>query len=126
MEPRKNLQDLSSQNPCKNGGLLLHLVIYHDFHGLKLPYLLFISKIIIHEIRLCKEKHMLTNYFSCYKLNKTSTHPPFQEEKNSPKLKDCQIFYVISFGVLKHWCLLISKRKKVIFLIFLHMHSGNS
>ena len=36
---------------------------------------------------------MLTNYFSCYKLNMTST--PFQEEKNSPKLKDCQIFYVI-------------------------------
>ena len=53
----------------------------------------FISEIIIHEIRLCKEKHMLTNYFSCYKLNKTST--PFQEETNSPKLKDCQIFYVI-------------------------------
>ena len=36
---------------------------------------------------------MLTNYFSCYKLNKTST--PFQEEKNSPKLKYCQIVYVI-------------------------------
>ena len=42
-------------------------------------------------MRLCKEKHMLTNYLSCYKLNKTST-PPFQEEKHSPKLKDCQIF----------------------------------
>ena len=36
---------------------------------------------------------MLTDYFSRYKLNKTST--TFQEEKNSPKLKDCQIFYVI-------------------------------
>ena len=22
-------------------------------------------------------------------------HPPFQEDKNFPKLKDCQIFYVI-------------------------------
>ena len=36
---------------------------------------------------------MLTDYFSCYKLNKTSN--PFHEEKKSPKLKHCQIFYVI-------------------------------
>ena len=36
---------------------------------------------------------MLTDYFSCYKLNKTSN--PFHEDKNSPKLKDCQIIYVI-------------------------------
>ena len=49
---------------------------------------------------------MLTDYFSCYKLNKTST--PFQEEKNSFKLKICQIFHVIRvLGYTK-----ISKRKK--------------
>ena len=36
---------------------------------------------------------MLTDYFSCYKLNNKST--PFQEEKNSQKLKDCKIFSVI-------------------------------
>ena len=35
-------------------------------------------------MRLCKEKHMLTDYFSCYKLNKAST--PFQEEKILPNL----------------------------------------
>ena len=60
----------------------------------------------------CKEKHMLTNYFSCYKLNNNST--PFQEEKNSPKFKDCQIFSVIkvlgysNFGVHK-----LRKEKKI-------------
>ena len=36
---------------------------------------------------------MLTDYFSCYSL--TTNPPPFQEEKNSSKLKDCQIFSVI-------------------------------
>ena len=36
---------------------------------------------------------MLTDYFSCYKLNNKSM--PFQEEKNSLKIKDCQIFVVI-------------------------------
>ena len=36
---------------------------------------------------------MLTDYFSCYKLNNTST--TFHEEKNSPKLKDRHIFNVI-------------------------------
>ena len=43
-------------------------------------YLFFISKINLHEIRLGKEKHMLTNYFSCYKLNKTSTPFPRREK----------------------------------------------
>ena len=60
---------------------------------------------------------MLTDYSSCYK------HPtPLQEEKNSPKTKDCQIVYVKkkSLGVFKHWCLLISKRKKYVFLFFTH------
>ena len=60
---------------------------FHDFHGLKLSYLVFMWT-IIKEMIQCKEKHMLTDYFSCYKLNNKST--PFQEEKNSPKLKDCQ------------------------------------
>ena len=36
---------------------------------------------------------MLTDYFSYYKLKNKST--PFQEEKNSPKLIDSQIFSVI-------------------------------
>ena len=39
MEPRKkNLQDLRDQNHCKHVGLVNHLAIYHDFHGLKLSY----------------------------------------------------------------------------------------
>ena len=69
-------------------------------------------------ITFCKEKHLLTDYFSRYKLNKTST--PFHEEKNSPKLRDCQFFSCNqSFGVFKHWCSLISERKKSnIFFIF--------
>ena len=37
---------------------------------------------------------MLTIYFSCYKLNYTST--TFHEEKNSLKLTDCQIVNVIN------------------------------
>ena len=41
---------------------------------------------------------MLMNYFSCYKLNNKST--PFEEEKNSQILKDCQIFIIIK--VLGH------------------------
>ena len=36
-----NLQDLRGQNHCKNVGLVKHLAIYHDFHGLKLPYVFF-------------------------------------------------------------------------------------
>ena len=39
MEPRKkNLQDLRDQNHCKHVGLVYHLAIYYDFHGLKLSY----------------------------------------------------------------------------------------
>ena len=40
---------------------------------------------------------MLTDYVSCNKLNNKSTHTHtlFQEEKNSPKPKNCQIFIVI-------------------------------
>ena len=52
---------------------------------------------------------MLTDYFSYYKLKNKST--PFQEEKNSPKFIDSQIFSVIK--VL--WYCLIAKR---IFLEF--------
>ena len=33
-----------------------NLVIHHDFHGLKLPYLFFYFKDHYIEIRLCKEK----------------------------------------------------------------------
>ena len=54
---------------------------------------------------------MLTDYSSCYELNKTST--PL-----SAKLKDCQIFYVIRVLGYLNTCSLISKRKKVIFLYF--------
>ena len=40
--------------------------------------------------------------------------PPFHEEKNSPKLKDCEIFYVIRvLGYSK-----FQKEKKLYFLIF--------
>ena len=39
------------------------------------------------------KKNMLTDYFSCYKLNNKST--PFQEEKISLKFKDCRSFSVI-------------------------------
>ena len=82
----KNLQDLSSQKPLLKRwtavtfGHLSWFFIYHDFHALKVPYLFFISKIIIQEIRLYKEKHMLTDYFRCYKLNKTSTPLPRREK----------------------------------------------
>ena len=88
-----NLQDLNSQNICENRWTAVTFCHLLRFSWTKTTRSFFISKIIIHEIRLCKEKHMLTNNFSCYKLNKTSTL--FQEEKNSPKLKNCQIFYVI-------------------------------
>ena len=45
------------------------------------------------EIRLWKEKHMLTDYLAT---TSVSTNPPhFHEEKNSPKLNDCQILNVI-------------------------------
>ena len=33
------------KNHCKNVGLVLHLVIYRDFHGLKLLYLFFHCKV---------------------------------------------------------------------------------
>ena len=36
---------------------------------------------------------MLADYFSSYKFNNKRT--PFQEKKNSSKLKDCHIFIVI-------------------------------
>ena len=59
---------------------------------------------------------MLTDYFTCYKLNNTFTL--LQEVKISPKLNDCQIFIVIKiFGEFKHLCSLISKRKKSYFLM---------
>ena len=38
LEPRKELTRFKS-DPCKNDGLVC-LVICHDFHGLKLSYLL--------------------------------------------------------------------------------------
>ena len=44
------------------------------------------------------------DYFSCYKLSNKSPSP-FQEEKNSPKLKDCQIFSEIKvLGWLLYYC----------------------
>ena len=54
--------------------------------------------------------------FSFYKLNNKFT--PFHEQKNSPKLRDCQIFNVIKgFGVFKPRCSLISKTIKYYLLI---------
>ena len=60
---------------------------------------------------------MLTDYFSCYKLNNKST--AFLEENDCQKttLRLSNFLCNQSFGVFKHWCLLISKRKKY-FLIF--------
>ena len=43
----KNFQDLRDQNRCKNVGLMNKMAIYHDFHGLKLSFVLFTSKIIL-------------------------------------------------------------------------------
>ena len=43
----KNLHDLSGQNPCKKWWTGVTFGHYHDFHGLKLSYLFFTSKIVI-------------------------------------------------------------------------------
>ena len=60
---------------------------------------------------------MLTNYFICYKLNKTPT--PFQEEKNTSKLNDCHFFYVIRvLGIKTLVFINFKKEKKLYFLIF--------
>ena len=59
---------------------------------------------------------MLTDAFSCYKLNNNNNNPPFQEEKKSSILKDCQIFFVnkvmgfSNFGVYN-----VEEEKKNIF-----------
>ena len=54
---------------------------------------------------------MLTDYFSCYKLDNKST--PFQEEKNSSKFKDCQVFSVIKvLGYSNIGVHLLQKEKK--------------
>ena len=60
---------------------------------------------------------MLTNYFSCYKLNKTPT-PLRRREKFSQTERLSNFLGNQRFWVLKHWCLLISKRKKVYFKFF--------
>ena len=110
----KNLQYLRGQNHCKNVRLVKRLAIYHDFYGLKLSYHFFITKTIIKEIRWCKEKQMLMDYFSCYKLNNKSTH--FEEEKNSPKLKDCKVFIVIKV-------LCAFQKKLVLIILVQRLHS---
>ena len=54
-------------------------------------------------------------------------HPPFQEEKNSTKHNNFQIFILIeglrysNIGVYE-----FKKEKKVISFYFLHMHSGKN
>ena len=70
----KNLQDLSSQTPAKM------VDCCNIWSIIMIYYIFFISKIIMQEIWLCKEKHMLTDYFSCYKLSKTSTPFPRREK----------------------------------------------
>ena len=62
---------------------------------------------------------MLMDYFSSYQLHNKSTH--FQEEKNSPKLRDCQIFIVIKVtkkGIQTLVLIYFKKKKKCTFLIF--------
>ena len=63
---------------------------------------------------------MLTDSISCYKLNKTSTPIPSREQfSRTERLSN--FLCNQSFVVLKHWCLLISKRKKsYIFKFFTH------
>ena len=61
------------------------------------------------------------DYLSCYKIDNKST--PFQEEKNSPKLKDCEISQYFNFGGI-HTLVFIKCQKKLKFLYFLHMYSG--
>ena len=66
---------------------------------------------------LCKEKLMLTVYFSCYKLNNKSI--PFQEEKKITKLKDCLIFSVIKvLGYSSYAVHKLQKEKENILKIF--------
>ena len=72
LEPRKELTRFARSKPMQT---CYH---DHDFHGLKQAYLFFLIQ-RLKEIKQCREKHMLTDYFSCYKLNTKST--PFQEEK---------------------------------------------
>ena len=67
---------------------------------------------------------MLTDYFSSYKLNNKSTH--FQEEKNSPKFRDCQIFIVIKVTKkgIQTLVFIYFKKKKMYFFNFSHLLSG--
>ena len=66
---------------------------------------------------------MLTDYFSCYKLNKKP--PPLStKRKNSPKLKICQIFNITKFLDIQTLVFINFNTKKVIFISFLHLHSG--
>ena len=62
---------------------------------------------------------MLTDYFCWYKLDNKST--PFQEEKNSSKFKDCQVFSVIKvLGYSNIGVHLLQKEKNIFFQFFTH------
>ena len=75
------------------------MVIYHDFHGLKLPYLFFISKIIIYYKEGVYVKKNICWWITLAATSLTRHPPPFKEDKNSPKLKDCQIFVIFVIRV---------------------------
>ena len=62
---------------------------------------------------------MLTHYFSCCNLKPT----PFKGEKNSPKLKDCQIFFIV-IKVFRYSNICVHYFQKEKMKKKLSMHSG--
>ena len=76
---------------------------------------------------------MLTDYLNCYKLTNKTSIPLQRREKFSRTLRLSNFLCNQSFGVLKHQCLIISKRKKLFLnfknafrkqLILLYQFSG--
>ena len=68
---------------------------------------------------------MLTDYFSCDKLNNRSN--PFHEKKNSPKLIDCQIFDVFTvLGYSNNWVHKVHIEQKLIVFNLFNLLSGKT
>ena len=85
LEVRKEFTRFVWSKPLQKYWTVVTFVRSSWFSWTKTIISLFISKIIMKEIRLCKGKHMLTDYFSCYRLtNKSNPPPPFHDKKNSP------------------------------------------